>query len=294
LIEVFAVAGLFILIALNKWLNNGPTDLITIGAFMAAAYKVIPGIVKILNLNGQMHTYAYTATDLLQLQKPINEKVKSKNEKGIGSIIFNNVSFRYKDEWLLKNISLSIKSGDFLGISGISGKGKTTLLNLLLGFIKPLTGEISINKGPEDLQHYWANISYVKQQNFLINDTIKKNITLTDEATEEKKLNDIIKLTGLEELVNSDPQGINKLIMENGKNISGGQRQRIAIARALYKEAGLIILDEPFSELDDLSQECFLQHFKNLSESGKIVILITHDKKSLSFCNQTISLDESA
>jgi ABC-type bacteriocin/lantibiotic exporter with double-glycine peptidase domain len=82
------------------------------------------------------------------------------------------------------------------------------------------------------------------------------------------------------------------MINENGKNISGGQQQRIAIARALYKNAELILLDEPFNELDDASAILLAQHFKNMAAGGKTVIMITHDSKCLSLCNKIISLDE--
>jgi ABC-type bacteriocin/lantibiotic exporter with double-glycine peptidase domain len=93
-------------------------------------------------------------------------------------------------------------------------------------------------------------------------------------------------------LIANYAEGYNKIITENGKNLSGGQRQRIVIARALYKDAGLIILDEPFSELDRRSKNCLLNYFSELANAGKIIILITHNKESLSFCNKIISLDE--
>jgi ABC-type transport system involved in cytochrome bd biosynthesis fused ATPase/permease subunit len=79
--------------------------------------------------------------------------------------------------------------------------------------------------------------------------------------------------------------------MESGKDLSGGQRQRIAVARAMYKNADLVILDEPFNELDEKSEHCLLNIFQKLAQAGKLIILITHDKKSLSFCNKILSLD---
>jgi len=293
MIEIFALFGLVILIALNKW--SGYTDnstVVLIGAFMAAAYKVIPGIVKILNINGQINTYSYTVPGLLRSNLATTPVKAVEEIKKISSIEFRKVSFSYSDKFLFENLSFTIRPGDFVGISGLSGKGKTTILNLLFGFLKPAEGEIFVNGKPiagSELQEYWQNISYVKQEGFLIHDTIEKNVTLNEEAGDQQKLNEVIRISGLEELVAGEKD---KMIMEGGKNISGGQRQRIAIARALYKDADLIILDEPFNELDEGSEEDFLSYFKQLSLMGKSVILITHDKKSLSFCNKIVSLDE--
>ena len=102
----------------------------------------------------------------------------------------------------------------------------------------------------------------------------------------------MLHVTGLAEILINFSEGYNKVVTENGKNLSGGQRQRIAIARALYKNADLILLDEPFRELDRDSEDCLLKHFSDLASQGKTVILITHNRESLSFCNKIISLDE--
>lgn len=298
MIEVFALFGLFILIALNKWSGNTDTTvLIIIGAFMAAAYKIIPGIVKILNTSGQINTYAQAVFDLAEATQAASPVHTHAPIKSIHSVEFKNVSFGYKNEVLFNGLNLDIRQGDFVGISGLSGKGKTTIMNLLLGFLTADSGEIIINKNAaknSSLRQYWPVISYVKQQTFLLHDTILKNITLNEDHPDHQKLEEVIRISGLTELITAFPDGINALIMENGKNISGGQRQRVALARALYKDADLIILDEPFNELDEKSEHCFLNHFKHLSEAGKLIILITHDTNSLSFCNKIVSLDERA
>ena len=125
-----------------------------------------------------------------------------------------------------------------------------------------------------------------------MNDSILNNITLDEGGSDIEKLHMVIKATGLEEALGGYPEGLHKLISENGKNISGGQRQRIVIARALYKDADLIILDEPFNELDRQSENIFLHYFASLAKQGKIILLITHNKESLSFCDKIITLDE--
>ena len=127
LIEVFAILGLFILILVNSFTSHSNSvELITLGAFMAAAYKIIPGIVKILNSNGQIKTYEFTVKDLLQNEAypPI---AKEQINKNLYSVEFRNVSFRYKDQLVLDNLSLHISQGDFIGLSGKSGRGKQQL-----------------------------------------------------------------------------------------------------------------------------------------------------------------------
>lgn len=294
LIEIFAVLGLLFLIVIHSFTAGNSISVITIGAFMAAAYKIIPGVVKILNSSGQIKTYEFTIDDLVKNKSLASTNIPE-NKLPLHSIEFKNVSFHFKPAPVLKQLSFFILKGDFIGLSGISGKGKTTMMNLLLGFLEPDEGKVLINGNPAEMQQrqaFWKNISYVKQQPLLIYDSILKNITLNESIFDFQKLEEVLRVTGLKEILLNFPEGYNKVITENGKNLSGGQRQRIAIARALYKEADLIILDEPFSELDRYSEDCLLKYFSELANRGKIIILITHNKESLSFCNKIISLDE--
>jgi ABC-type bacteriocin/lantibiotic exporter with double-glycine peptidase domain len=296
MIEIFALLGIVILIAVSQWSTHGQgSSVITIGVFMAAAYKIIPGIVKLLSLSGQVQTYAFTIDDLAQPGENVGRQKTAVLAPAIRSVQFRSIRFSYGGRRILNAQHLDVAPGDFLGIAGPSGRGKTTVLNILLGFLTPDQGEVLINgeaTDPAIRQRYWRHISYVKQQPFLIHDTIRNNVTLNGHPSREKELQDAIRLSGLDTLIATFPEKENKVITENGKNISGGQRQRIAIARALYKSADLIILDEPFNELDEESERRLLSHFRHLAENGKMVILITHNKQSLAYCNKTISLDE--
>lgn len=296
IIEIFAVLGLFILIAIAKWTgNNDSAALITIGAFMAAAYKIIPGIVKIVNLSGQIKAHEFAINEMVVITKDKrNEPVKPMATE-LHALQLKNIAFQYGEQSILKNLSFSLNKGDFAGIKGVSGKGKTTVLNLMLGFLQPSAGEIFINDQPGDastLKAYWPFISYARQQPFFIHDTLLRNITLEESDHNPDCLRQAIFIAGLNEFISNFPEGMDKIITENGKNISGGQQQRIIIARALYKNADLILLDEPFNELDETSTINLLEHFRKLTSAGKIVVLITHDHKSLSYCNKVISLDE--
>lgn len=294
-IEIFAVMGLFILIIItNRFGYTDSSVFITIGAFIAAAYKIIPGVVKIINATGQIKAYEFSAGEMADegLQK---EEEQQRSSNGIQSVQFKNIHFSYPAQQVLKNFNLSMKEGDFIGLTGESGKGKTTVINLLLGFLQPGSGEILINSSVQDkkdIMSYWPTISYTRQQPFFIYDTIAKNITLEEETADPEKLRYSVDISGLNDLIAASPEGINKVITENGKNISGGQQQRICIARALYKRSDMILLDEPFNELDEASSIKILEHLQQLASGGKIILLITHDKKSLAFCNKILSLDE--
>jgi ABC-type bacteriocin/lantibiotic exporter with double-glycine peptidase domain len=292
LIEVFAVFGLFILIIINAQGNNAQgLNIITIGAFVAAAYKIIPGIVKILNSIGQIKTYSFT---LAGLSENKNASVKETgNRTPVASIQFDHVFFKYEQETILDDFSLEINAGDFVGIAGPSGVGKSTLINLLLGFVTPDRGEIKINglaTSASDRHQYWSNIAYIKQQSFLIHDSILRNITLDENEPDTRKLKRVMEITGVDELMNKNDSNIHTIITEEGKNLSGGQRQRIILARALYKDFDTIILDEPFNELDEEAESTLLEYLKTLAADGKTVILITHNKEGLSFCNKKIDM----
>jgi ABC-type bacteriocin/lantibiotic exporter with double-glycine peptidase domain len=294
---VFAIFGLFILILINSFAgNSNSVEILIIGAFMAAAYKIIPGIVKILNSAGQVKTYKYTINDLLKEKaRTLTHTEKLHNGTPINAVTFCKVSFSYTNHQVLNNFSMNIQRGDFAGISGSSGRGKTTVINLLMGFLSATEGNIYINNeitNTNEQERFWKNIAYVKQQSFFIHDTILKNITLDENNVNKEKLQEVIEVTGLNELLGKYKEGMEKLITENGKNISGGQRQRIAIARALYKEADIILLDEPFNELDEASELRLVKYFRKMAENGKIVVLITHNQAALSFCNKIIPLDE--
>jgi ABC-type bacteriocin/lantibiotic exporter with double-glycine peptidase domain len=296
LIEVFAVLGFFILVAINKWsATSPPVDLLTIGVFMVAACKIIPGIVKILNCTGQMKTYQFTIQDLLLDEQKPTEPQNIRVAESISSLSFKRVYFDYNDRAILKNANFDLSPGDFAGITGTSGKGKTTLINLLLGYLSPVCGTICINNKITDAaerQPFWNRISYLKQQPFLIEDSILKNITLSDGAPNATKLNSVITFCGMDAMLAEFPEGIEKVTRENGKNISGGQRQRIMLARALYHDFDLLILDEPFGELDSESEQCILKKLQLLAGQEKMILFITHNKASLSYCNKIISLHE--
>ena len=294
LIEVFAVFGLMILVLANYFTGQNPgMGLVSIGALMIAVYKIIPGIVKITNTVSQVKSYAYSTSGL---SKTIMQNPKvNVPDIPVSSLRLENICFSYPDKTVLKNFSMELHTGDLLGISGISGRGKTTLVHLMLGFLNADSGDIYINgkiSSTEDRKLFWSRLAYSKQQHFFLHDSIVKNITLQESDFDENKLDRIVTVTGIDKLISGLPMGLNTLITENGRNFSGGQRQRILLARALYKEADLIILDEPFSELDEPAERDMLKNLQTITAEGKMIILITHNQEALDYCNKKYFMDE--
>jgi ABC-type multidrug transport system fused ATPase/permease subunit len=283
IIELFVLLGLFILLLA---VNNGLLSVssITAGAFLGAAWKLLPGCIKIIHNLGQLKAYSFT----IEHMKPVAWAgfSNANSEKKIRQLAFGNVGFGYGEKQLFYNLEFNLESGDLAGIKGYSGKGKTTLVNMILGFVKPASGTVFINGKPAGDAGWLDRISYVKQQPFILNDSAQKNITLTDENIDEEKFDLAYRKAGL----NMHPSV--SLIKEHGRNISGGQRQRVALARALYKDFDLLILDEAFSEIDQDGEFELLMELKELAASGKMIILITHNHRALSWCNKIISLDE--
>lgn len=167
-------------------------------------------------------------------------------------ITFENVSFNYNDNKVLKNVELDLIKGEKYLIVGPSGGGKSTLLKLLRKYFNPTEGKILIdNKNLKDIrkESYFRNISNVEQQVFLFEDTLRNNITLYKDYSEEE-INLAIERAGLRDFVDGLQNGLDTIIYDNGKNISGGERSRVAIARGLLSKSDIIFLDEAFASLD--------------------------------------------
>ena len=288
LVEVFAILGIFILAVVSQYSSGkSAPDLFTIGVFMAAAYKIIPGMVKILNSLGQIRTYEPTLNSLAGFEDTTTAETISEN---ISSIKFEGVSFAYDTEPVLTNLNFELEPGDMAALWGRSGSGKSTIIHLMIGFLSPKKGSVKINKNTNP-GLYRLRISYVKQQPYFIHDTLAKNITLDGGNYNVHKMNEVITFCGLNNLLQTYPDGLNTLITENGKNISGGQRQRIMLARALYHDFDVLVLDEPFSEMDKALENDILTQLQLLATKGKIIVLVTHNPNSFNRCNRVIDLD---
>jgi ATP-binding cassette, subfamily B, bacterial len=209
-----------------------------------------------------------------------DNKGKKKIKKVTGEFSFRNIEFRYQplEEPVLDNFNLEVKAGECIAFVGESGAGKSTILNLIIGFCKPVKGEIlmdGLNMSNLDLQSYRQHISVVPQNTILFSGSIRDNITYGLPSVSDKKLKQIIEYANLNEFIDKQPDGINTLIGEHGGKLSGGQRQRIAIARALIRDPRIIIFDEATSALDSIS-ELQVQLAMRQLVKGRTTFIVAH------------------
>ena len=233
--------------------------------------------------------------------KYFDEFKTSNNSRIIGydkfeSLKMLDVNFSYPESKLVscKNINLEVRKGEFIGIIGTSGAGKTTLIDLMLGLLQPQSGEIKFNNSniQKNLVGWNSKIAYLPQEIFVLDDSIKKNITLVDDVQkiDNDKLDKSIKQSKLVELIEDLPDGLDTIIGERGIRLSGGQKQRIAIARSFYHEREVLVFDEATSSLDTNTESEIMEEIKQLK--GLItIIIITHRLQTVKNCDRVYQIE---
>lgn len=266
-----------------------------------ASIRLMPSINKIVLAiqNLKFSTASLNAINsIFENQNQDKNIVNSKSTKITfnDKISLNNITFSYNknSKNVLQNANLSIKKNQIVGLYGKSGSGKTTIVDLILGLLKPRFGEIKTdNTSISDNIFSWQKkISYIPQSIFLFEDTILKNITFKSNLTLEEKeyLETVISLTDLKDFIKDLKDGINTVVGENGISLSGGQRQKIGIARALYNKAELIVFDESTNSLDKDSENEIFQTIQKIKNTITIII-ISHDLNLLMICNKKYQIN---
>ncbi len=208
----------------------------------------------------------------------------------VGDIVFKDVNFAYGTRKLIfEEFNLDIKKGSYVAIVGESGAGKSTLAHLLQNQYPLSSGKILI--GGYDIKHIDNNslrsiISIIPQQIVLFSGTILSNIAVGESEPEMKRIVEIVRMLGLTEMIEELPNGFYSYIGENGAQLSGGQRQRLALARALYKNPEILILDEATSSLDSISERYVQETIKYLNKQGKTIIVIAHKLSTIKFADK--------
>lgn len=292
-IEFIGIVSIMALVFIMLLQSKSSLNIISVASvFVAGTFRMMPSFNRILtslqNLRFFREPLKLVYNEFNNLKNSLSCS-ESENFIFKNKVYFKEVTFGYNNKKIiLDNINLSISFGQTIGIIGESGAGKSTFVSLLTGLINPTKGEIFIDDfSLKKHTNNWQNlIGYVPQSIFLLDDSILNNITLEDdqEKIDFERVNKCIKDSQLNEFVNSLPDKLNTVVGEKGSLISGGQLQRIGIARALYSNPSILILDEASSALDSKTEKQLMNlvynDFKRLTK-----IIISHKKENLKNCD---------
>jgi ATP-binding cassette, subfamily B, bacterial PglK len=277
------------------------TAIPVLGALAVGAQKLLPALQQAYNSYSTIKGANASFTDVLNLLDqplPNNTSQDSTNlipfEK---EIVFKDLSFRYAQDapWILKNVNLSFKKGETIGFIGVTGSGKSTLIDILMGLLPPTSGELLIDgiAITKEKRGVWQmHISHVPQSIYLADSTIQENIAfgVESEYIQESKVFQAAKQAQISELINNLKNKYKAFVGEQGVHLSGGQRQRIGIARALYKDSDVLIFDEATSALDNQTEKKIMQQINKLKENQTIFI-IAHRLTTLKQCDRIIRIN---
>jgi ATP-binding cassette, subfamily B, bacterial PglK len=302
ILDLGVIIMIMIIVGFMKLSGSSANDIIPIlGVYAAAFYRILPSSNRVIS-SIQTFKYGLPVLDSINFEfKKLNDiqnknKNKNKNKKIVnGEIEIYNLDFKYLNDssYILKEASFKIDSGDVVGVVGRSGSGKSTLIDILLGLLEPTSGKITVSGIDinSNLQKWRSWIGYVPQSICLIDDSIRSNIAfgISSELIIDSRVNNAVKMANLNSLVENLPDGLDSIIGENGVRLSGGQRQRIGLARALYRNPSILILDEATSSLDTETEKKIMDSIYSLSKKMTIII-VAHRVSTLNKCDYIIQV----
>ncbi len=304
IMELIGIATFILLILFL--LNRGESIsqiFVIVGVLFFAAIRLLPSVSKIvqstqtIKFNSPVIDLVYN--ELVDFNKNENNRkqnIKINENFKFENINFKDVHFSYKDKQIkiLNNINIKIKNGEKIGVIGKTGSGKSTFVNLFCGLLSSENGEIKINdQNINEILPSWQNIiGYVSQNVSIIDESILFNISLESDINKVNlnKINEVLKIVDLYDHIYGLPKNINERAGEGGANLSGGQCQRLGIARALYRDPSVIILDEATSSLDEATENFVLKSLHEKMDQ-KTIISISHRKNALKNCSKVIEIE---
>lgn len=302
LFETLAVLGLAILVVGLSRESSTQTMLPKLGMIAFGLVRVMPSVARIIN---SLQSIVYGWPSVLVLQKELGswnqQKERSKNKEKLEfneSFKLEKISYSYPnaDQDSLSNVSIKLLKGTCVGIIGKSGSGKSTIVDIALGLLKPRQGRILLDEKDisGDLNQYsWQKmIGYVPQEIYLSDATLRCNIAFGLESTEvsDERVWKCLEDANLKDLVKSLPDGLDTMMGERGTRLSGGQRQRVGIARALYQNPSLIVFDEATSALDSESEKSIMDTVYKLKKD-KTFIIVAHRLSTIENCDVVYKID---
>ena len=305
IIEIILISLIMSIIIFSLKIDYSMEKIIpTLTVFAFAATRLIPSS-NILSRSLLQMRLGYFATNKLYkdffennkhsiITKTINQDIKKIKKEKFEILEIRNINFKYpgSKKNVIDNLSLDLISGETIGFMGASGAGKTTLVDIILGLIKPDSGEMLINGKKLDSDMNWnLQVAYLPQEIFLLDASIKTNISFEtdDKLIDLDKINNALENAQLKDMIESQPSGIDTIIGENGIKVSGGQKQRLAIARAFYHGRDILIMDEATSALDYETEKEII-NVLNKIKKNKTIIVIAHRMSTLKHCDKIFEI----
>ena len=300
-IESAVILAVLVIMAYGFIFLESRTELVMLlGVFGVAAYRVIPSINRMMMALMNIRSYQYTidfmervrAVDNVQSEQSAISPLEMKNKFNVKQVDF---SYEGSKEKVLQKVDLVVQRGECVGVIGKSGSGKTTLMNLMLGFLKPVSGSIEVDGvelGETNIRNWRETAGYVRQEVFLVDGTLAENIALGFADVDHDRVMEVANKASLTALIEKLPQGINTPVGERGAMISGGQRQRVGIARALYSGAKVLFFDEATSALDSETEEEITEAIHHLSDEKVTIVIVAHRHSTLKYCDRIYELEE--
>lgn len=287
----------FLMLILASWLyTKGSIDFSGVLIPIIALMSSFGPVVALANLGSTLQQTFASGERILKLldEKETISEVLGKEDIEFNGIECNNVTFKYKEEEILKDYGFSLEEKNILGIMGASGSGKSTLLKLIMRFYDVNSGEIKIS----DVNIKDINTSnlrdmeaYVTQETHLFKDSIKENVKIANLNATDEEIESACKKASIHDFIMSLPKGYDTPVAELGESLSGGEKQRLGIARAFVHNSKLLLLDEPTSNLDVLNEGVILNSL-NKEREDKTVILVSHRKSTMSVADKVIGINE--
>lgn len=300
-LEILTIMGLAVLVVTMVGSGRELTDILPVlGLFAAAAFRLLPAVNRVIS-NLQIINLSRPILDDLysDLHLPTADTGRrSKSENFVDKIEVRDITFTYESAArpALSNVSLYVCRGEAVGLIGPSGSGKSTLVDVVLGLLAPQSGQILVDNNDIHitLRGWQDQIGYVPQSIYLTDDTLRRNVAfgLPKGEIDDGAVQAAIRSAQLEDFVSTLPAGLETLVGERGIRLSGGQRQRIGIARALYHNPSVLVLDEATSSLDTETEHGVMQAVQAL-QGEKTVIIVAHRLSTVEYCDRLYRLEDS-
>ena len=293
-LELMVVLGLVFFIAMMIHNQKSTSDIVTtLGVFVAASFRLLPSINRVI-VSLQSIRFLKPSLDIIFNEmklESLSNSAKHKNTLRFNNeICINNLSFKFSKELpnVLSNINLKIQKGKTIGFKGSSGCGKSTLVDLIIGLHYPSKGQINVDGQSihDNIEDWQKKIGYVPQEIFLIDNNIINNIAfgIKKEDVDIKKVEQALKLAELNDFVNKLENGLKTNVGEHGVQLSGGQKQRLGLARALYHNPEILILDEATASLDTLTETNVMKSIFGM-KGTKTILIVAHRLSTLDNCD---------